>query len=55
MHDEYHWTIEVYSDVMIIKNFIINHSMWFIMYNQFSFLKLFLIDDTHFASIIVIL
>ncbi|XP_052204042.1 uncharacterized protein LOC127809319 [Diospyros lotus] len=54
-YDECHWITEVHGDALVIKNFIMNHSMRLAMFNQFSSLKLLVVADTRFASIVVML
>ncbi|XP_044482007.1 uncharacterized protein LOC123208540 [Mangifera indica] len=54
-YDECHWITDVYGDVMVIKNFIMNHSMRLAMFNRFSPLKLLSVADTRFASVVVML
>ncbi|XP_015879725.2 uncharacterized protein LOC107415835 [Ziziphus jujuba] len=47
------WIADLVSDVQIIRNFIINHSMALSIYNKYSKLSLLRIADTRFASSIV--
>ena len=54
-YDECHWITDVYGDVMVIKNFIMNHSMRLVMFNRLSPLKLFSVANTCFASVVVML
>lgn len=54
-YNECHWITEVHSDAMVIKNFIMNHSMRIAMFNDFSKLKMLAIADARFASVIVML
>ena len=49
------WSTEVSDDAMVIKNFIMNHSMRLAMFNKYSNLKLLAIAETRFASWIIIL
>lgn len=49
------WITEVCDDAMIIKNFIMNHSMRLSMFNKFVPLKLLAIASTRFASFVVML
>jgi len=49
------WITEVSDDVMMIKNFIMNHSMRLIMFNEYSKMNLLAIAETRFASWIIIL
>ena len=45
----------VADDASFTKNFIMNHSMRFSMFNQFSKLKLLQISKTRFASVVIML
>ena len=47
--DECHWITEVHSEALMIKNFIMNHSMRLSMFNKFLPLKLLSIVETRFA------
>ncbi|XP_020267247.1 uncharacterized protein LOC109842776 [Asparagus officinalis] len=49
------WITEVYDDALMIKNFIMNHSMRLAMFNEHSKMKLLSIADTRFASWIIML
>ena len=49
------WIKDVYEDAVLMKNFIVNHSMCLAMYNEFVSLKLLAIAETRFASTIVML
>ena len=49
------WITEVSDDAMVIKNFIMKHSMRLVMFNEYSKLKLLAIAKTRFASWIIIL
>ncbi|CAL5383489.1 unnamed protein product [Camellia sinensis] len=53
--EECNWISEIVGDVMMIKNFICNHSMRLAMYNEFVSLKLLSVAETRFASSIVML
>ncbi|XP_028104489.1 uncharacterized protein LOC114303554 [Camellia sinensis] len=53
--EECNWISEIVGDVMMIKNFICNHSMRLAMYNEFVSLKLLSVVETRFASSIVML
>ncbi|KAI8568418.1 hypothetical protein RHMOL_Rhmol02G0197800 [Rhododendron molle] len=53
--DECLWIKHVIDDVMFVKNFIMNHSMRLVIFNEFVSLKLLSIADTHFASSIIML
>jgi len=44
---------EVSNDTLIIKNFIMNHSMRLVMFNDYSKMKLLAIVETRFASWII--
>ncbi|XP_076945643.1 uncharacterized protein LOC143616801 [Bidens hawaiensis] len=54
-YDECNWIKEVHTDALAIKNFIMNHNMRFLILNKFSSIRLLLVADTRFASIIVML
>ncbi|KAL9683714.1 hypothetical protein QQ045_015542 [Rhodiola kirilowii] len=47
---ECHWITEIHSDVVRIKNFIVNHGMRLSIYMRFSTLKLLAVAETRFAS-----
>ena len=49
------WISRVSSDASFIKNFIMNHEMRLLMFNNHCKLKLLSVADTHFASTIVML
>nr|KYP31257.1 hypothetical protein KK1_048583 [Cajanus cajan] len=49
------WITQVVDDVSFVRNFIINHSMRLAIFNHFSPLKLLVIVETRFASILVML
>ncbi|XP_028551307.1 uncharacterized protein LOC110102601 [Dendrobium catenatum] len=53
IYAECHWITVVADDVVLIKNFIMNHSMRLSMFNDFSHLKMLAVAETHFASIII--
>ncbi|XP_028080800.1 uncharacterized protein LOC114282355 [Camellia sinensis] len=53
--EEFNWISEIVGDVMMIKNFICNHSMRLAMCNEFVSLKLLSVAETRFASSIVML
>ncbi|KAG8390839.1 hypothetical protein BUALT_Bualt01G0125200 [Buddleja alternifolia] len=55
IYDECHWIIEIAASAVMIKNFILNHSMRLAMFNEFSKLKLLAVAKTNFASVIVML
>ncbi|XP_020251893.1 uncharacterized protein LOC109829166 [Asparagus officinalis] len=50
-----HWITEISDDALIMKNFIMNHSMRLFMFNKYSKMKLLSIADTRFASWIMML
>ncbi|XP_022873161.1 uncharacterized protein LOC111392129 [Olea europaea var. sylvestris] len=54
-YEECNWITNLHDDVMIIKFFIMNHSMRLAMFNEFVPLKLLSVAETRFASIIVML
>ncbi|XP_022869854.1 uncharacterized protein LOC111389199 [Olea europaea var. sylvestris] len=54
-YEECNWITNLHDDVMIIKNFIMNHSMRLAMFNEFVPLKLLSVAKTRFASIIAML
>nr|KJB81075.1 hypothetical protein B456_013G128300 [Gossypium raimondii] len=47
------WINNVGDDAIFIRNFIMNHSMRLAIFNFFVYLKLLVVADTQFASIIV--
>ena len=49
------WITEVSNDVLIIKNFIMNHFMRLAMFNNYFKMKLFAVAETRFASWIIML
>jgi len=49
------WITEVSDDAMVIKNFIMNHSVRLAMFNEYSKLKLLAIMETRFALWIIML
>jgi len=49
------WITEVSNDALIMKNFIMNHSMKLAMFNDYSKMKLLAVADTRFASWIIML
>ncbi|KAL0313520.1 UNVERIFIED_CONTAM: hypothetical protein Sradi_5751300 [Sesamum radiatum] len=46
---------EIAASALMIRNFIMNHSMRLAMFNEFSKLKLLAVAETRFASVIVML
>jgi len=44
------WITEVSNDALIMKNFIMNHSMRLAMFNDYSKMKLLAMAGTRFAS-----
>ncbi|XP_057544010.1 uncharacterized protein LOC130823407 [Amaranthus tricolor] len=55
VYDECHWITEVHGDALLVKNYIMNHSMRLAIFNKFSPLKLLSVGDTRFASVVVML
>ncbi|GAV81015.1 DUF659 domain-containing protein/Dimer_Tnp_hAT domain-containing protein [Cephalotus follicularis] len=49
------WISDIIGDVMMIKIFIMNHSMRLSMFNEFVSLKLLSVTETRFASMVVML
>ncbi|GAV70795.1 DUF659 domain-containing protein/Dimer_Tnp_hAT domain-containing protein, partial [Cephalotus follicularis] len=49
------WISDIIRDVMMIRNFIMNHSMRLTMFNEFVSLKLLCVAETRFASMIAML
>ncbi|KAL0435964.1 UNVERIFIED_CONTAM: hypothetical protein Sradi_0304300 [Sesamum radiatum] len=54
-YEECHWITEIAASALMIRNFIMNHSMRLAMFNEFSKLKLLAVAETRFASVIVML
>ncbi|KAL0374341.1 UNVERIFIED_CONTAM: hypothetical protein Sradi_3349800 [Sesamum radiatum] len=54
-YEECHWITEIAASALMIRNFIMNHSMRLAMLNEFSKLKLLVVAETRFASVIVML
>ena len=54
-YEECYWITDVSGDTIIIKNFIVNHSMRLAIFNEHVKLKLFSITETRFASVIIML
>ncbi|XP_077212459.1 uncharacterized protein LOC143847496 [Tasmannia lanceolata] len=54
-YGECNWISDIAGDVMLVKNFIMNHSMRLAIFNDFNSLKLLSVAETRFASVIVIL
>ncbi|KAL8473814.1 hypothetical protein ACS0TY_030609 [Phlomoides rotata] len=52
---ECHWISEIAVNAVMIRNFIMNHSMRFAMFTEFSKLKLLVVAETRFASMIIML
>ncbi|KAG8382818.1 hypothetical protein BUALT_Bualt05G0117200 [Buddleja alternifolia] len=52
---ECHWITQISGTIIMIRNFINNHSMRLSMFNEFSKFKLLAIDETRLASSIVML
>ncbi|PKU78650.1 hypothetical protein MA16_Dca014915 [Dendrobium catenatum] len=51
----FHWITVVADDAVLIRNFIMNHSMRLSMFNDFSHLRMLAVAETHFASVIIML
>ena len=49
------WITEVSNDALIMKNFIMNHSMRLAMFNDYFKMKLLAVAETRFASRIIML
>ncbi|GAV66128.1 LOW QUALITY PROTEIN: DUF659 domain-containing protein/Dimer_Tnp_hAT domain-containing protein, partial [Cephalotus follicularis] len=49
------WIFDIIWDVMMIRNFIMNHSMRLAMFNEFVSLKLLSVAETRFASMVIML
>ncbi|GAV76846.1 LOW QUALITY PROTEIN: DUF659 domain-containing protein/Dimer_Tnp_hAT domain-containing protein, partial [Cephalotus follicularis] len=49
------WISDIIGDVMMIRNFIMNHSMRLAMFNEFISLKLLSMAETRFASMVIML
>ncbi|ESQ38049.1 hypothetical protein EUTSA_v10029312mg [Eutrema salsugineum] len=54
-YDDCNWITIVHGDALAIKHFIMNHNMRLAIFSKFSPLKLLLVADTRFASIVVML
>lgn len=54
-YEEFNWIIEVSGDALIIKNFIMNHFMRLVMFNEHVKMKLLAVANTRFASVIIML
>jgi hypothetical protein len=52
---ELHWIQLIAQDTSMIKNYIMNHGMRLSMFNEFSKLKLLVVVETRFASLVVLL
>ncbi|KAL8514742.1 hypothetical protein ACS0TY_013720 [Phlomoides rotata] len=52
---ECHWISEIVANVVMVQNFIMNHSMRLAMFTEFSKLKLIVVAETQFASMIIML
>ncbi|XP_020250668.1 uncharacterized protein LOC109828045 [Asparagus officinalis] len=55
VYEECCWITEVSDDVVVIRNFIMNHSMRLAMFNEYVNLKLLTIAETRFASVVIML
>ncbi|GAV58913.1 hypothetical protein CFOL_v3_02446, partial [Cephalotus follicularis] len=53
--EECNWITTIAGDDIVIKNFIMKHSMRLVMFNEFVQLKMLAVAETRFASIIVML
>ncbi|GAV69774.1 LOW QUALITY PROTEIN: DUF659 domain-containing protein/Dimer_Tnp_hAT domain-containing protein, partial [Cephalotus follicularis] len=49
------WISDIIGDVMMLRNFIMNHSMRLAMFNEFVSLKLLSVAETRFVSMVVML
>ncbi|GAV81195.1 DUF659 domain-containing protein [Cephalotus follicularis] len=49
------WISDIIGDVMMIRNFIMNHSMRLAMFNEFVSLKLLSVAETRFSSMVIML
>ncbi|KAL0418818.1 UNVERIFIED_CONTAM: hypothetical protein Sradi_1295300 [Sesamum radiatum] len=54
-YDECHWITEIVASALMIRNFTMNHAMRLSMFNEFSKLKLLVVTETRFASVIIML
>lgn len=52
---ECHWISEIAANDVMIQIFIMNHSIRLVMFTEFSKLKLFVVAETRFASMIIML
>ncbi|XP_057793012.1 uncharacterized protein LOC131009614 [Salvia miltiorrhiza] len=52
---ECRWISEIAASAVMIRNFIMNHSMRLAMFTEFSKLKLLVVAETRFASMIIML
>ena len=50
---KWNWIAQIADDASFIRVFITNHSMRWAMFNEISPLKLLVVADTSFASILV--
>lgn len=55
VYEKCSWISNIASDVMTLKNFIMNHSMRVAIFNEFVPLRLLSVAETRFASIIIML
>ena len=55
VYEECSWITEITKDVVMVRNFIMNHSMRLSMFNHHVLLKMLTITETRFASTIVML
>ena len=54
-YEECNWITDVLGDAIILKKFIMNHSMRFAMFNEHVKMKVLSIAETRFASVIIML
>ena len=47
---QYSWITEVSNDVLIMKKFIMNHSMRIVIFNDYFKMKLLAVGETRFTS-----
>ena len=55
IYGECSWISDIARDVMVLKIFVMNHSMRLVIFNEFVPLKLLSIAETCFASVIIML
>lgn len=54
-YEKCNWITEASEDALLIKNFIMNHSLRLIMFNEHMNVKLLVVADTRFALVIITL